>query len=62
MSRTYGRMTCLVCKRSISAAGGGVHHMRAHAKAGDEKAAMWLREREAVRLAVVRLTVERMRG
>jgi hypothetical protein len=59
MSRTYGRMTCLVCKKSISAAGGGIRHMRMHEDAGDERAIRYFRERESVRRACERIKMLR---
>ena len=63
MSRTYGRMTCRVCGKSVSASGGGVNHMMVHARAGDEKALRYFRERESVKrtCARIRLQLERTR-
>jgi uncharacterized protein YebE (UPF0316 family) len=43
-------MTCFICKKTISAAGGGMHHLKAHAKDGNVQAVKMLQERKRNKL------------
>jgi uncharacterized protein YebE (UPF0316 family) len=54
MSRTYSKMTCFICKKTISAGGGGIHHLKAHAKDGNAQAIKILQERKRYKLLLMK--------